>query len=30
MKLSKTSEYSIRILSFMAKNENNLFTAKYL
>ena len=28
--MSKTSEYSIRILSFMAKNENDLFTAKYL
>ena len=30
MKLSKTSEYAIRILSFMAKNENELFSAKYL
>ncbi|NPA44522.1 MAG: Rrf2 family transcriptional regulator [Chlorobi bacterium] len=30
MRLSKTSEYAIRILSFMAKNENELFTAKYL
>lgn len=30
MKLSKTSEYAIRILSFMAKSEDDLFTAKYL
>lgn len=30
MRLSKTSEYAIRILSFMAKNEGDLFTAKYL
>jgi Rrf2 family protein len=30
MRLSKTSEYAIRILSFMAKNETELFTAKYL
>ncbi len=30
MKLSKTSEYAIRILSFMAKNETELVSAKYL
>lgn len=30
MRLSKTSEYAIRILSFMAKNEEDLFSAKYL
>jgi len=30
MKLSKTSEYAIRILSFMAISEKDLFSAKYL
>jgi len=30
MKLSNTSEYAIRILCFMAKDENRLYSAKYL
>ncbi len=30
MKLSKTSEYALRILIFMAKNPEELYTAKYL
>ena len=30
MKLSKTSEYAIRILSFMAKSDKQLHSAKYL
>ena len=30
MKLSKTSEYALRILSFMAKDKSRLYTAKYL
>ncbi len=30
MKLSKTSEYAIRILSYMAKENNELFSAKQL
>ncbi len=30
MKLSKTSEYAIRILSFMALSDKELFSAKYL
>ncbi|MCK5539207.1 MAG: Rrf2 family transcriptional regulator [Bacteroidales bacterium] len=30
MKLSKTSEYAIRILSFMAKSDKELHSAKYL
>ncbi len=30
MKLNKTSEYAIRILSFMAISDKELFSAKYL
>ena len=30
MKLSKTSEYAVRILAFMAKDEEKSFSAKYL
>ncbi|OJV37945.1 MAG: hypothetical protein BGO29_12675 [Bacteroidales bacterium 36-12] len=30
MKLSNTSEYALRILCFMAKDENKLYSAKYL
>ena len=30
MKLSKTTEYALRILIFMAKNPEELYTAKYL
>ena len=30
MKLSKTSEYALRILIFMAKNPEELYTVKYL
>ncbi len=30
MKLSKTSEYALRILSFMAKDANRSYSAKYL
>jgi Rrf2 family protein len=30
MKLSKTSEYALRILSFMAKESKDLYSAKYL
>ncbi len=30
MKLSKTSEYALRILSFMAKEPNKSYAAKYL
>lgn len=30
MKLSKTSEYALRILSFMAMDESGLYTARYL
>ena len=30
MKLSKTSEYALRILIFMAKNPEELYTAKYM
>lgn len=30
MKLSKTSEYALRILAFMAKEPNELYSAKYL
>ncbi|MEA4937661.1 MAG: Rrf2 family transcriptional regulator [Paludibacter sp.] len=30
MKLSNTSEYALRILCFMAKDENRLYSAKYL
>ncbi|MFH0999570.1 MAG: Rrf2 family transcriptional regulator [Bacteroidota bacterium] len=30
MKLSKTSEYALRILSFMAKNPDQLYSAKSL
>ena len=30
MKLSKTSEYALRILIFMAKKPDELYTAKYL
>ena len=30
MKLSKTSEYALRILSFMAKDSSHLYSAKYL
>lgn len=30
MKLSKTSEYALRILAFMAKEPNQQYTAKYL
>ncbi len=30
MKLSKTSEYALRILAFMAKEPARLYTAKYL
>jgi len=30
MKLSKTSEYALRILSFMINSEMQVFTAKYL
>jgi len=30
MKLSKTSEYSLRVLSFMVNSDKQVFTAKYL
>ena len=30
MKLSKTSEYALRILFFMARDEEKLYSAKYL
>ena len=30
MILTKTTEYAVRVLSFMAKNKQNLFSAKYL
>lgn len=30
MKLSKTSEYALRILAFMAKDPSQLYSAKYL
>lgn len=30
MKLSKTSEYALRALSFMAKEPNKVYSAKYL
>ena len=30
MKLSKTSEYALRILSFMAKDSSRLYSAKFL
>jgi Rrf2 family protein len=30
MKLTKTSEYALRILTFMATDEDRLFTARYL
>ena len=30
MKLSNTSEYALRILCFMTKDENRLYSAKYL
>ena len=30
MKLSKTSEYSIRVLSFMVNSDKQVFTAKHL
>ena len=30
MKLSKTSEYALRILSFMINSEKQVFTARYL
>jgi Rrf2 family iron-sulfur cluster assembly transcriptional regulator len=30
MKLSKTSEYALRILTFMAKDAKQIYTAKYL
>lgn len=30
MKLTKTSEYALRILAFMATDEDRLFTARYL
>ncbi len=30
MRLSKTSEYALRILSFMAKESKDLYSAKYL
>ncbi len=30
MKLSKTSDYAIRLLAFMAREENKMYSAKYL
>ena len=30
MKLGNTSEYAIRILSFMAKNDSQMYFAKFL
>ena len=30
MILSKTSEYALRILAFMSKNEDKLYSAKFL